>query len=326
MISVVKYNPELQQTWNRVVYMCKNSTFLHLRSFMDYHQDRYRDESYLVFDDMRPVALFPANRRENGELVSHEGLTYGGFLLKSSSYSRQNLLYFHAFMQYLHDHGTRTVLFKQVPAFYCRESSDEIDYALDLMRAEVYRADISSCISLHTYHRLPFQKRRQRMISKALKRGLYVLEVDEFASFWDEALIPNLWERHGVAPVHTREEMASLYRNNPGCIRQFNVYEQGRIMGGSTVFDTKTTAHAQYIAATKEGKECGALDYLFSMLIGQNFASKEFFDFGTVNENAGKTVNGGLLDWKEGFGARAYLQRFYRIDTGESEAILSALS
>jgi hypothetical protein len=229
-------------------------------------------------------------------------------------------------MKHLHDNGTMTVLLKQVPDFYCRESSDEIDYALQLMQAEVYRADISSCISLQTYHRLPFQKRRQRMIAKALKRGLYVLEVDDFETFWDEVLVPNLRESHGVAPVHTKEEIALLCRRNPGNIRQFNVYEQGQIMGGCTIFDTKTTAHAQYIAATKSGKKCGALDFLFSVLISQYFESKEFFDFGIVNEQAGKLVNCGLLDWKEGFGARTYLQRFYRIDTGASDAILYALA
>lgn len=326
MIKVVRYSHDLQKQWNNLVPMCKNSTFLHLRSYMDYHSDRFSDESYVVYDDHKPVALFPAHRRPDGDLASHDGLTYGGFLLMSNSHANQNLLYFHALLKFLHENGTRTIFFKQLPTFYCRESADEIDYALHLMDSEVYRADISTCISLHAYYRLPFQKRRLRMIGKALKQRLRIMEADDFEAFWDEILIPNLEERHGVRPVHTKEEIALLSRRNPGFIRQFNVYDGEKILGGCTIFDTSTTAHVQYISANRDGKSCGALDYLFKILIENQFASKAYFDFGIVNEQGGKKINTGLLDWKEGFGARAFVQRFYRIDTAACSRIIEAMS
>ena len=55
------------------------------------------------------------------------------------------------------------------------------------------------------------------------------------------------------------------------------------------------------------------------------YKHKRFFDFGTSNENEGRALNHGLLDWKEGFGARCYTHDFYEIATGsypKLEAVL----
>ena len=38
-----------------------------------------------------------------------------------------------------------------------------------------------------------------------------------------------------------------------------------------------------------------------------------FFDFGICNENNGFSLNHGLLDWKEGFGGRTYVNKFYKV-------------
>ena len=86
-------------------------------------------------------------------------------------------------------------------------------------------------------------------------------------------------------------------------------------MAGTTLFITPNVIHAQYISASEEGRKNGALDFLFDFLINKYKNSKLYFDFGIVNENSGKDINKGLLDWKEGFGARAYAHRFYKTNT-----------
>ena len=60
----------------------------------------------------------------------------------------------------------------------------------------------------------------------------------------------------------------------------------------------------------------GAQAYLFGSLIEQ-YKDKRFFDFGISNENEGHALNYGLLDWKEGFGARCYAHDFYEIATAD---------
>ena len=146
-------------------------------------------------------------------------------------------------------------------------------------------------------------------------------ESADFQAFWERVLTPNLQERFGVSPVHSLNEIQALATANPGCIRQFEAWQDDTLMAGCTVFDTGHVAHAQYISATDEGRRNGAIDLLFDTLITQHFKSRQYFDFGIVNEEEGRKINAGLLDWKEGFGARAYAHRFYAADSTSWTAI-----
>jgi hypothetical protein len=74
-------------------------------------------------------------------------------------------------------------------------------------------------------------------------------------------------------------------------------------------------AHAQYISATEEGRKAGALDFLINWFLTDHYRSKQYFDFGGGNEQQGRALNRGLLEWKEGFGARCAALDFYEIDT-----------
>src|SRR5690606_322464 len=97
-------------------------------------------------------------------------------------------------------------------------------------------------------------------------------------------------------------------------IKQFNVYKEGQIVAGATVFETSTVAHAQYISANEIGRKTGGLDLLFHYLL-EHFSHKKYFDFGISNEAQGMKVNKGLLNWKESYGGRSIAHDFYEIDT-----------
>ena len=79
------------------------------------------------------------------------------------------------------------------------------------------------------------------------------------------------------------------------------------------VYETERVAHAQYIAASAEGKALGALDCLFDWLITERYADKAYFDFGISTEQGGTWLNEGLQFQKEGFGARAVVYDAYEI-------------
>ena len=74
-----------------------------------------------------------------------------------------------------------------------------------------------------------------------------------------------------------------------------------------------TVAHCQYIATTKEGRDGKVLPLLFQHIIG-TMTDKRYFDFGTSNEDGGRTLNEGLIHQKCGFGARAIVYNSYFID------------
>jgi hypothetical protein len=80
------------------------------------------------------------------------------------------------------------------------------------------------------------------------------------------------------------------------------------------VYENATVAHAQYIAAGEDGKRAGALDALFAWLIEERYRDKRYFDFGISTEGDGRVLNEGLIDQKEGFGARGVVHDRYELD------------
>ena len=81
MVSIETYNDNYRLDWNDFIDSSKNSTFLFKREFMDYHADRFKDFSLLIYNDSELIALLPLNIKD-GKVYSHQGLTYGGVLVK----------------------------------------------------------------------------------------------------------------------------------------------------------------------------------------------------------------------------------------------------
>jgi len=314
MITIRKYESTDKELWNNFLENSRTNQFLLSRNFMEYHKDRFEDYSLLVFDEKSLVAIFPANIKSN-IVVSHSGLTFGGFIVAKCEATKNSIQYFAQILKFVSENNVEKIVFKQSPSFYSSVSQDEIDYAMFLVDAKMYRVDIAYAINQQLENKIQYQERRRRAIKKAEKNGVEIKETTDFSTFWNEILTPNLQSRFGVNPVHSLAEMESLCKNNPNKIRQFEAWQNGVLLAGTTVFETPTVAHAQYISASDEGRKNGAIDLLFHHLISQTFAHKEIFDFGIVNEEEGRKINMGLLDWKEGFGARAYAHRFYEIET-----------
>ena len=314
MISVRRYTDTDKELWNNFLENSRTNQFLLSRNFMEYHKDKFEDYSLMVFDEKALVAIFPANIKNN-IVVSHSGLTFGGFIVAKDEATKNSIQYFGALVKFVSEQNIEKIIFKQSPNFYSSISQDEIDYAMFLLEAKLYRVDIAYAIDQTLTPKIQYQERRRRAIKKAEKGGVEIKETTNFSTFWNEILTPNLQSRFGVNPVHSLAEMESLSANNPNKIRQFEAWQNGVLMAGTTVFETPTVAHAQYISASEEGRKNGAIDLLFHHLISETFANKNIFDFGIVNEEEGKKINMGLLDWKEGFGARAFAHRFYEIET-----------
>ena len=320
MISVRRYIDIDEELWNNFLENSRTNQFLLCRNFMEYHKDRFEDYSLMVFDEKNLVAIFPANIKNN-IVVSHSGLTFGGFIVAKDETTKNSIQYFAQLLKYISENNIEKIIFKQSPSFYSSVSLDEIDYTMFLVDAKMYRVDIAYAINQKLENNIQYQERRRRAIKKAEKSGVEIKETTDFSTFWNEILTPNLQSRFGVNPVHSLAEIKSLSANNLNKIRQFEAWQNGVLMAGTTVFETPNVAHAQYISASEEGRKNGAIDLLFHHLISTTFAHKQIFDFGIVNEEEGRKINMGLLDWKEGFGARAYAHRFYEIETKNYVAI-----
>ncbi len=322
ILSVERYTASRKQKWDTFVSASKNATFLFSRDYMDYHSDRFADHSLMIFNDHDLVAVLPANLNAGGALVSHEGLTYGGLLVSRGAKLGNVLAIFHAVLKNLSETRISKLLLKPIPGFYNTLPNDDVAYALFLLEARLYRRDTSTAIS--QMDRLPFRKGHKGLIKKAATMGIHIAQEASFRPFWELVLTPQLAARYGAKPVHALEEITLLASRFPEQIKQFSAYQEDDIVAGATIYETPTVAHVQYSAVTEKGRQIGAQAFLFSSLIEQ-YKDKRFFDFGTSNEKDGRALNHGLLDWKEGFGARCHTHDFYEIETGnypKLEAVL----
>lgn len=310
--TIVQYEPIDKKVWDNFISKAKNATFLFQRGFMDYHSHRFIDYSLMVFRKNKLVAVLPANRVDN-ILYSHQGLTYGGLVLDPRVTFEISVEIFKLLLSHLVKNNISVLNLKILPKIYNKLPSDEMDYILFLLKAKNSRRDISCSV----FNEKPLKiesSNRIRGIKKGIKNDLIVKEDSGYESFWKKVLEPNLKRVHDQNPVHSLEEIELLASRFPENIKQFNVYKDEEIVAGTTIFESASVAHAQYISANEDGRKIGGLDFLFDFLL-KHYSTKRYFDFGISNEEQGMKVNKGLLNWKESFGGRSVVHDFYEIQT-----------
>ena len=309
---VEKYTKENRLAWDTFISGAKNATFLFARDFMEYHSDRFTDYSLLVYKDDLLYAVLPANI-VGDKLYSHKGLTYGSLVLSKSAKLLYTFEAFKALLAFLNAKAISTLELRNIPTFYNTMPSDELSYFLFKANATLIKRD--ALMVIDTSNKIKFQKNRREGINKAKRNGLTIAVEDNFEGFWNEILIPNLQKKHGVAPVHSLEEIQLLATNFPDHIKQVNVYKDNVIVAGTTLFLTKTTIHPQYVSGNSDKNAFGSLDLAYDYIINHFDSSKRYFDFNISSEENGTALNSGLIFWKESCGARTYVADNYLIDT-----------
>src|SRR5439155_7437301 len=78
-LVVRPYDPTGKREWDELVRRARAPHFFFQRDYVEYHADRFADASLLVYEGGRVLAALPANRAEDA-VVSHGGLTFGGFV------------------------------------------------------------------------------------------------------------------------------------------------------------------------------------------------------------------------------------------------------
>jgi len=308
MFEIKRYSIDLMNAWDTFVEKSKNGTFLFKRDYMDYHSERFKDHSLLVYRKGILYTILPANLVGN-VLYSHQGLTYGGYILSSKVTSLELLEVFECVNMYLKAEGIQEVIYKAIPHIYHEIPAQEDLYALFRNNAVLIGRNISSTI--YQNHKIKFVESRKSGIRKAVNNNLKVKESLNFKAFW-EILDENLTHKYGKKPVHTLDEIELLRDKFPENIKLYLVYNEEMPVGGTVVYITKQVLHTQYISANLEGKETGALDILFDKLINEIYIKIPFFDFGQSTEQLGNLLNTALIFQKEGFGGRGIMYDIYK--------------
>ncbi len=308
-MEICRYQTDQKQIWDNFLDVAKNGHFIFKRDYMEYHSDRFKDHSLLLFDRKnRLLSVFPANQKSES-LISHQALTWGGFLTDKKMRMPIMMDMIKALKNYAAKAGFKEIIYKAIPFIYHQMPASEDIYALHRMGADFHQCDVSSAID-YTF-RIKFSTLRKRGIKKAINAAITVIESFDLASFFN--IVNTVLLKHRTTAVHTVKEMALLKSRFPENIRLFSAYNREKMVAGVLIFETRTVAHTQYIACLPDHQPTGALDLLLDFLINQQFVNKRYFNFGTSTENKGKHLNKGLIDQKEGFGARSIVYNSFKI-------------
>lgn len=308
-MEIRRYRREDKELWNSFVSKARNATFLFDRNYMDYHADRFDDNSFMFYHKGKLKAVLPANVAGD-TLYSHQGLTYGGLLLDKKATVEDVLECFDSLNSWLRENGISKVVYKALPWIYQQYPSQEDLYALTWKcKAQLISRDIASTIVVD--NKLKFAESRKSGIRKALSLNIEVGESNDVDGFW-HVLEDNLGNRYNAKPVHTASEMKLLMSRFPNSIKLYVAKVNGEIVGGTLIYVTPQVVHTQYISASVEGKKHGALDLLFDYIINKVYANCRYFDFGKSTEQGGAYLNEPLIFQKEGFGGRGVCYDWYQ--------------
>ena len=311
MFEVRKYTPEHQVLWDSFVRNSRSPLFMFERGYMDYHSDRFEDESLMFYRDNELLAVMPASRHDN-QLRSHGGLTYGGMIYGEKMKQHTMLDCFSALREFCDRNEIATVLYKKIPHIFYLQPAEEDQYALFVNNAQIVSVGSSTVVNVKCPYKM--LKGRKAQITRAKREGVVISETKNFDAFFE--LENNvLLNRHGVVAVHTAKEMELLQQKFPKNISCVVAFYDGAMIAGAILFVYDSVVHTQYLAADDKAREIGALDLVVSECLNK-YSSMQFsyFDFGTSQDpHGGGGVNEGLKSQKEGFGGRTIVQTTWEL-------------
>ena len=309
---VKRYNSSSENQWNDFIKTSKNGFFMFDRKYMDYHSDRFEDHSLMIYNDSdKLMAVFPANIRD-GVIYSHQGLTFGGVIFGKKMRTPLILEVFDAIIAYGVEHNFNKIYYKAIPYFYHKQPSQEDIYAIYRNNGICTRVDVSSTIE-YGAEQYTFSSSRKSGLKKARSCGLRVEKTDDYDRFFN-LMNDLLGDKYNTTATHSAEEMTMLAGKFPNYISLYTVEQNSKLLAGVIIYETSTVAHTQYMGASIQGKEIGALDLILDHLINQVYTHKSYFDFGISTENNGMYLNETLIDQKEGAGARSTVHQCYEIN------------
>ena len=314
-IRISRYDSERDKNmWDDFVGKAKNSHFMFFRNYVDYHSDRFKDHSLLFYRGNKLLAILPASEH-GGELRSHGGLTYGGFICGESMRQSWIMECFRLLRRYLSNHEFSHMMYKCIPYIYHRIPAEEDRYALFRSSAQIVKIEPATVVALKNEVKMP--KGRKAQISRARREGVVCRKSEDFDRFFE---LENevLETRHRVRAVHTAAEMRLLHSRFPQNIELHFAMWNDELLAGVLLFITEKTVHAQYLASGEQGRKIGALDFLISTLIEHFQEGKDYFDFGISSESGGQILNEGLIFQKEGFGGRTVAYETWKLK-GQNE-------
>lgn len=322
-LKIMEYDSSHKEKWDCfVMEKSMNGTFLQTKNFLDYHGERFRDASLMIYKGNDTiVAVVPACEiNESGKKIFHAhcGSTFGGIVIAESFY---NIEHMDAVMTVLEDYLSKKqydeVRIKCTSDIFSKQNNNLLYYFL-FQRGYASYDELSCYIDFAEYKEdiiSNFSSGRRRDYKYSLKNNMEFRKIasdDEIAEFYT-ILCDNL-QKFGAQPVHSFEELLEFKNERlKNVVEFYGVYSGQKMIAGSMVFLFGSKVfHTQYLAADQSCLKLFPMNFLDTNLI---MVAREkgfqYFSFGTSTEEHGKALNKHLAEFKEGFGTQYGINRTF---------------
>jgi hypothetical protein len=313
-VEILRYSDSLKSAWDAFIPITKNRSFLFLRDYMDYHQDRFHDHSLLFLVNGALKACLPANVA--GRILhSHQGLTFGGLLMHRDVRLNDVLAIVAALRRRLASDGLEALIYRPMPHPYHEVPAGEDIVALHANHVAVVDVRATLCVRAGEIERLSQNRRRDL---RSDRQGETVIRrSDDFPTFMRQCTA-YLARRHGGRPVHSEQEIALLASRFPDNIKLFVIEGAAGMLAGVILYRHGNCTKAQYIAMGTGPVRNGALTKLLVHILSAVLPAGSWFDFGHSYDPADR-LNHGVHRFKESLGARTVPVTTYRLAAAQCE-------
>lgn len=293
------------ERWDEDVDRSVNGTIFHLRRFLAYHGDRFREESrfLLVLDGDSLLAQIPVALFDTGDgrrLRSPYGASYGGFAFQRYPTFAQAGRVVEALLAWAEtENVTHATITPPIAA--CAELPlDVVHFALLAAGFKSVNRDISSLFPLGGDAVESVLTSRARNTARKAERSNVTVETDaDLDDFW--SVMEATFDRHGTPPTHTRDEFERLARDLPDRVHADVAYHDGEPVAGVGYFVVNRLVNSSfYFCQRPDRRELNGLT--LCVLRGLERAQCDgyrWFDFGT--STAGMQPRENVFRFKEQF-------------------------
>jgi hypothetical protein len=320
-MNVFLYEQNQLEEWDDFVIGSRNGTIFHTQKFISYHPtDRFEDSSLMFRKKTKLVSVFPAAiqiRQDEKVLRSHPGTSYGGAVFAPESGLRAVVDVMEEIVAFAEENQFNSIEMRLSPRVFHTVTSEDLEYVLWYLGFKAISCELSSAVPLYmgddSVSNL-FRNDTLRSVAKAKKEGVVVRESDHWSDYW-KILSDNL-VKHRAAPTHSLNEILKLKEMFPEAIKLFGSYYNDRLIGGTVVFYCNSVAaHTFYIAQDYDFQKLRPLNILFDFIVRDTLKKGyRYLNFGISTESGGATINHGLFRFKEGFGGRGVIRKYYRLE------------
>jgi hypothetical protein len=298
---IKKFTYNLEKTWDNFVNKQYFGTIYHTRQFINYHpNDRFIDESILIYDNDELICVLPACKRGDG-YFSYTGATYGGPVI-SKKYTK--IKYLKNIIDKIFDYFDNKIEFRLANDIYFDESSYTLYFLLS-QKLKVY-PELSWYIKTDDdfIENITNKKNKSRLRKSIADESITCTFYDnekDYIEFY-KILQKNLENNHDSNPTHSLEEFLKVKNVLEDKQRLYLVKQNENILGG--VYVLKTTNQCWYTFYISRNidldKVNSSVSYLmYQIAIDAKKENVKYIDYGISTEEKGKLINEGLSDFKE---------------------------